>query len=750
MTATPDALASARQDGVPEGNVDSAKTDAIESSPAFQALSARLLATESSLATLTTHVAQLSALVRAALPAVASTSTFAPFDALSPGLSGSGAPGPTRDLSSSRPLTPLSTSDASVAALTQQIAALSTSVAQLQKLQSQSIQRQGSSSSSNPLPGLGGSGPSISPPIHERPGPGPLPYGLPRGQNGFGLGTNGPFTAGMPQRNSMISPSPHSVAQPHIPPHPSPGPGPGAIGRDFLPQSNRPGINRSISSSVVQDGERWPQPSHAGGRLGPNGLPMSLGPVSGRDWNSGPQGQMQLDRGMMTPAVSGPGAGAQGQGMAVTKWDHLGLKPELLRSVLKYGPVLFAGIETKLIIVRIGPPNKIQARVLPFMLRGSDVIAQAPPTQERIISYVIPALQLVLSIPPPVNGHKGPLAIIITTTVDQANQCHKLIRSIGGPLGVRAALATGVAGSAALSSEIAAIQRDAVQILVGTPAKLCEVMTTRAVNPLSGADVRLLVLDEVDQLIARNLYENVLSIARLLPPSRRGGAGPMTPGAHIGAFSPGANMGVTSPLADPAFNSPFNPNSSTPFPSQAAFNPAPGAGPISNGSAPSEGSFSNGGVERQTCLFSNTIPTDVINFSQTLQVRDPVRVLVRRDGGPNSQESVSSVTPGINVKHTYVYLTITAGARTEAAPPTTDGTQGPGAIGSGRTNSGGIVKSEEATRAKEYKLDTLGKLLDDYPLWQAVIHVGTFAMLEAVVVGSFAFLLCQSAERYPV
>jgi translation initiation factor 4A len=35
---------------------------------------------------------------------------------------------------------------------------------------------------------------------------------------------------------------------------------------------------------------------------------------------------------------------------------------------------------------RIGPPNKIQARVLPFMLKGSDLIAQAPPTQERIIS----------------------------------------------------------------------------------------------------------------------------------------------------------------------------------------------------------------------------------------------------------------------------------------------------------------------------------------------------------------------------
>lgn len=135
-------------------------------------------------------------------------------------------------------------------------------------------------------------------------------------------------------------------------------------------------------------------------------------------------------------------------------------------------------------------------------------------------------------------------------------------------------------------------------------------------------------------------------------------------------------------------------------------------------------------------LSSNTIPTDVINFSQSLNVRDPVRVLVRRDGGPNSQESVSSVTPGINLKHTYVYLTITgSAARSDAAPGAGNADNGLGAIGSGRAAvQPGAPASEEATRAKEYKLDTLVKMLDDYPLWQAIIHVGTFSMLEAVVV----------------
>ena len=128
------------------------------------------------------------------------------------------------------------------------------------------------------------------------------------------------------------------------------------------------------------------------------------------------------------------------------------------------------------------------------------------------------------------------------------------------------------------------------------------------------------------------------------------------------------------------------------------------------------------------CSSSNTTPTDVINFSQSLQVRDPVRVLVRRDGGTNSQESVSSVTPGINLKHTYVYLTITGSARSEGVAPSENG---PGTIGSGRGNG---QPSEQTNRAKEYKLDMLVKMLEDYPLRQAVIHVGTLGMLEAVLV----------------
>jgi hypothetical protein len=49
----------------------------------------------------------------------------------------------------------------------------------------------------------------------------------------------------------------------------------------------------------------------------------------------------------------------------------------------------------------------------------------SPPTQERIIAYVVPAINLCLS-HQLANPYRGPQIVIITTTVDQATQASKL------------------------------------------------------------------------------------------------------------------------------------------------------------------------------------------------------------------------------------------------------------------------------------------------------------------------------------
>lgn len=289
----------------------------------------------------------------------------------------------------------------------------------------------------------------------------------------------------------------------------------------------------------------------------------------------------------------------------VTKWDHLNLHADLLRSILKYG---------------LGPPNKIQQRALPFLLRGTDIIAQAPPTQERIASYVIPVLQLVLNVQrgeplPPGGGVRGPIAMIISATVDQATQAQRMALGLGSSLGIRVHIAA--AGSIDVSQEATAVIQSQAHVIVGTPQKMNDLFTflaNRATGALSLADVRMVVLDEVDQLIARNLSDYVSTLLRILPQPRM-----MVSSGLERTRSPSLSPGLPPPSSGTAL-SPFD-----------------GA----NSSAVSTT------TERQTAIFSNTVPQDVLNFAQSIHLRETVRVLVRREGaGGGGASSVGFGTTG--------------------------------------------------------------------------------------------------------
>ncbi|CUA77556.1 hypothetical protein RSOLAG22IIIB_02572 [Rhizoctonia solani] len=369
----------------------------------------------------------------------------------------------------------------------------------------------------------------------------------------------------------------------------------------------------------------------------------------------------------------GGGSPRNEAGPVISKWEHLPLAPDLLRSIAKYG---------------VGPPNKIQQRALPFLLRGSDIIAQAPPTQERIAAYVIPAIHVALTslIGKPPN--RGPLVVIISTTVDQATQAQRMIRDLGGPVGVRSALGVGIGGD--VVQELRLLQQSIPHILCGTPQKLHSLFT--APGGLYGGEVRLLVLDEVDQLIARNLHDFVYTIVRLFPAPR---------GRPLG-----------SPAVGPSTFSPFENTN------------APGGNRFARMASPIPPPDTPGLIERQTALFSNTVPQDVLNLANAIQLREPVRVLVRRDGGATHADT-SNHSRGL--RQFYLYLAFTAGgARFDPAPSTPGG--GLGIIGSGR--GGGA--SAESTQAREWKLDALTDLLEDVDVTQAIVHVGGLAALENV------------------
>ncbi|KAG7097027.1 hypothetical protein E1B28_004420 [Marasmius oreades] len=378
--------------------------------------------------------------------------------------------------------------------------------------------------------------------------------------------------------------------------------------------------------------------------------------------------------------------GNRDSGPLISKWEHLNLSPDLLRSLNKFG---------------VGPPNKIQQRALPFLLRGADIIAQAPPTQERIAAYVIPAIQIALTSIASQPTNRGPFVIMISTTVDQATQAQRMIRDLGGPIGVRSALGVGTTlAPSDLAQELRLLQQNMPHILCGTPQKLHALFTSPGALP--GSEVRFLVLDEVDQLIARNLHEFVFNIVKLLPsPRSRPLSAGISPAAPNSGTTPQTSSNDTS---NNGFQSPFNSGRRFSTVSSESSTTGPQA------------------VERQTALFSNTVPQDVLNLATAIQLREPVRVLVRRDGNITQVETTQGSR---GLRQYYLYLAFTGGSRPDPVAPPGGGL---GIIGSGRG-----ATSAESVQAREWKLDALADLFDDLDVPQAIVHVGGMTALDTVV-----------------
>lgn len=429
--------------------------------------------------------------------------------------------------------------------------------------------------------------------------------------------------------------------------------------------------------------------------------------------NSEPSASAYLFKQMLDAQNDSWAGSPRDSGPIVSKWEQLSLAPDLLRSLSKFGcavtPEVPLNSQSHSFFSSVGPPNKIQQRALPFLLRGADIIAQAPPTQERIAAYVIPAIQTAITNMTARPPNRGPIVIMISTTVDQATQAQRMIRDLGGPIGVRSALGVGAtSANSDLSQELRLLQQNMPHIICGTPQKLHALFTSP--GGLVGSEVRFLVLDEVDQLIARNLHEFVFNIVKLLPAPRSRPLGPSTPNANTPT---GASPATFAPSS-------FESNGSSPSPFQTAprrfSTVAPSPNPESNSSNPST-------IERQTALFSNTVPQDVLNLATAIQLREPVRVLVRRDGNVTQSDTLQGAR---GLRQFYLYLAFTAGGRPDPMPAPSGG--GLGIIGSGRSAS-----SAESVQAREWKLDALADMLDDVDVTQAIVHVGGMTALDAVV-----------------
>ncbi|MFO1199954.1 MAG: DEAD/DEAH box helicase [Burkholderiaceae bacterium] len=162
-------------------------------------------------------------------------------------------------------------------------------------------------------------------------------------------------------------------------------------------------------------------------------------------------------------------------------------------------------------------PTPIQARAIPAVLSGGDLLAGAQTGTGKTAGFTLPILQRLSSTPPartPIGGRRAIRTLVLVPTRELAAQVEESVREYGRYLKLNS---TTVFGGVNINPQIDRL-RAGVDILVATPGRLLDHVGQRTVD-LSG--VEILVLDEADRMLDMGFIRDIRKILALLPRTRQ-------------------------------------------------------------------------------------------------------------------------------------------------------------------------------------------------------------------------------------
>ena len=153
--------------------------------------------------------------------------------------------------------------------------------------------------------------------------------------------------------------------------------------------------------------------------------------------------------------------------------------------------------------------SPIQKAAIPVMMKGVDIIGQAQTGTGKTAAFGIPLLQQI----DPDNKHLQ--AVVLCPTRELAMQAADDLRSFGKYMhGVKV---LPVYGGQDISRQIRALS-SGVQIVVGTPGRVMDHMRR---HTMKMADVRVLVLDEADEMLDMGFRDDIETILEGMPEQRQ-------------------------------------------------------------------------------------------------------------------------------------------------------------------------------------------------------------------------------------
>jgi superfamily II DNA/RNA helicase len=154
----------------------------------------------------------------------------------------------------------------------------------------------------------------------------------------------------------------------------------------------------------------------------------------------------------------------------------------------------------------------IQELTLPLALAGHDLIGQARTGTGKTLSFGVPLIQRLSSGDTPLDG--VPHALVIVPTRELCLQVSADLNAIGQPLGIRVLAGY---GGRAYEPQITALARG-VDVVVGTPGRLLDLVER---GHLVLDRVRVLVLDEADEMLDLGFLPDIERILGLVPQRRQ-------------------------------------------------------------------------------------------------------------------------------------------------------------------------------------------------------------------------------------
>ncbi|OMP05197.1 hypothetical protein COLO4_08997 [Corchorus olitorius] len=174
----------------------------------------------------------------------------------------------------------------------------------------------------------------------------------------------------------------------------------------------------------------------------------------------------------------------------ISTFDQMGLKDDLLRGIYDYG---------------FEKPSAIQQRAVMPIINGRDVIAQAQSGTGKTSMIALTVCQIVET------SSREVQALILSPTRELASQTEGVIRTMGNFMNIQAHACI---GGKSVGEDIRKLE-NGVHVVSGTPGRVCDMIKRRTLRTRA---IKILILDESDEMLSRGFKDQIYDVYRHLPP----------------------------------------------------------------------------------------------------------------------------------------------------------------------------------------------------------------------------------------